>query len=539
VGLGRNTLQYNCRSDMDRINTAAVIIVLVMAFILPSCASKEKPPVTTQQLVDYNQITREADELYSRGNYVCLKQAYQLYDKALAIPVFSKKTTGKRLKTAILLGLRERELGILEETWFPEAERILAAAPYLEHFSMLLKIAEAIPRKTVGVVGDFVEDGDRVIVSYDDLKSNLADWTNFLKQKSEVEDIYAYLKIGFFSTFSYLVKEEIDAESIEQEYPDSPLIRFKLAILPAVDPSSLEKLIQDDPLFFEAFFFIGQDSIKRGMLVTAEKNFLKAYQEIPESCSLVISLASIYFAFEELKTSLEFYEKTLAMAPAHRDALLGKAMCLSYLGKYQEAIAVCNHIISLGKYYLGESHYWLAWNLNELEDWDSAWEKIEKAKYYLSGHAEVSFLAGLIAFYQNRLDEAGKNLQEAHKQDDSNGDPAFYLGKIKNIQQDWLNAGAYFESASRRYEIREQIIQKRIEEIKDSNFSEERKKNHLARKTNQLRKIQLTRATSWYNAAADFYNAGFPDKARQLAEKASSHHALKEKAQELLTLMKK
>jgi tetratricopeptide (TPR) repeat protein len=292
-------------------------------------------------------------------------------------------------------------------------------------------------------------------------------------------------------------------------------------------------------MFFEAFFFIGQNALQRGMLVTAEKNFLNAYREIPESCSLVISLASIYFAFEELKTSLEFYEKTLAMAPAHRDALLGKAMCLSYLGRHQEAIAVCNHIISLGKYYLGESHYWLAWNLNELEDWDTAWEKIEKAKYYLSGHADVSYLAGLIAFHRNQLDVAEKNLLEAHKQDDSNGDPAYYLGKIKNIQQDWLNAGAYFESASRRYGIREQMIQKRIDEIKDSSFSEERKKKHLARKTNQLRKIQITKATSWYNAAAGFYNAGYPDKARQLAEKASSHRALKEKAQELLTLMKK
>ena len=80
-------------------------------------------------------------------------------------------------------------------------------------------------------------------------------------------------------------------------------------------------------------------------------------------------MASIYFAFEELEKSLEFYEKTLAMAPAHRDALLGKAMCLSYLGRHQEAILVCNKILTLGKYYLGESHYWLAWNLNELEQW--------------------------------------------------------------------------------------------------------------------------------------------------------------------------
>jgi tetratricopeptide (TPR) repeat protein len=275
------------------------------------------------------------------------------------------------------------------------------------------------------------------------------------------------------------------------------------------------------------------------MLVTAENNFLKAYQKIPESSSLVISLASIYFAFEELEKSLDFYEKTLAMAPGYRDALLGKAMCLSYLTKHEEAIDVCENILALGKYYLGESHYWLAWNQNELELWEKAWENIETAKKYLIGHSDVYFLAGLVAFNQKHLDVAEQNLVEAHKKDESNGDPAYYLGKIKNIQKDWLNAGAYFESASRRYEIKENMIKERIKAIIDSAFSEERKKKHLARKRSQLRAMELTKATAWFNAAAGFYNAGYPKKARPLVEKAASHSALKEEADDLLKKMKK
>jgi len=524
---------------MNRKYTIPIILISLLAFFLPCCGPKQKPEVTPQQLIEYNKVIQEADDLYGRGSYTSLKQAYELYENALSFPVFQLKNREKLLKTAILLGLRERELGILKETYFPKATHMIAAYPFLSDYSVLLKIASTIPRKTVGVVGDFVEDGDRVIVSMDDVRADLENWTNLLGRKSELEDLYAYLNIGFHSTFSYLIKEELDIESIERAFPDSPLLRYRLALLPKGNPLILEKLVEDDPQFYEAFFFIGQNALKMHMLVTAEKNFLKAYQEIPESSSLVISLASIYFAFEELEKSLEFYEKTLAMTPAHRDALLGKAMCLSYLGRHQEAIEICNDLISLGKYYLGESHYWLAWNQNELEDWDNAWRNIELSKNYLIGHGEVFFLAGLIAFNQKRLDESEKNLLEANKQDDSNGDPSYYLGKIKNIQEDWLNSGAYFESASRRYGIKEEMIQERIEAIKDSAFSEERKKNHLARKTNQLRKIQMTKATAWYNAAAGFYNAGYPDKARQLAEKAASHNALKDKAEELLQLMKK
>jgi tetratricopeptide (TPR) repeat protein len=524
---------------MNRKYTIPIILISLLAFFLPCCGPKQKPEVTPQQLIEYNKVIQEADDLYGRGSYTSLKQAYELYENALSVPVFQRKNREKILKTAILLGLRERELGILKETYFPKATYMIAAYPFLSDYSVLLKIASTIPRKTVGVVGDFVEDGDRVIVSMDDVQADLENWTHLLKKKSELEEIYAYVAIGFFPTFSYIIKEKFDNEFIEQAFPDSLLIRYKLAVSSKGNPLNLEKLAQDDPQFYEAYFFLGQKALELRMLVTAEKNFLKAYQEIPESSSLVISLASIYFAFEELEKSLEFYEKILEMAPAYRDALLGKAMCLSYLGRHQEAIEICNDLISLGKYYLGESHYWLAWNQNELEDWDNAWENIELSKNYLIGHGEVFFLAGLIAFNQKRLDEAEKNLLEANKQDDSNGDPSYYLGKIKNTQEDWLNSGAYFELASRRYGIKEEMIQERIEAIKDSDFSEERKKKHLARKANQLRKIQLTKATAWYNAAAGFYNAGFPDKARLLAEKAVSHDALKDKAEELLQLMKK
>jgi tetratricopeptide (TPR) repeat protein len=524
---------------MNHKNAIKTILTILLVFLLTHCAAERKPEVTTQELVQYNKIIQQADALYERGCYVCLKQAFRLYEEALTFPVFQKKNSEKLLKTAILLGLRERELGILEEIYFLKAQAIMDAFPSLAEHSVLMQIASTIPRKTVGVVGDFIETGDRVIVSLDEVEADLESWKKFLNQKSELEDIYAYLKISFFSAFSYFIKQELETDSIEQVFPDSPLIRYKLALLPKANPLDLEQLAQDDPQFYEAFFFLGQKALKLGLLVTAEKNFLKAYQGIPHSSSLVISMASIYFAFEELEKSLEFYEKTLGVAPAHRDALLGKAMCLGYLGRYKEAIQVCNKIINLGKYYLGESHYWLAWNLNELEQWENAWLKIETSKKYLIGHGEVFFLAGLIAFNQKNLDEAEKNLLEAHKQDDSNGDPAYYLGKIKNLQEDWLNAGAYFESASRRYGIKENMIREKILAIKDSAFSEERKKKHLKRKTNQLKKMELTKATSWYNAAAGFYNAGYPKKAIQLAEKATSHTSLKEKAQELLQIIKK
>lgn len=512
--------------------------MFVAAAIVLCCAPK-KPALTPQQLVEYKSLTSEADALYHAGCYVSLKRALELYEQALAFPIFQKENSEKLLKTAILLGLRDRELGFLKDTYLKKAADIIASTPYLSVYSVFLKIANSIPRKSVGIVGDIVETGDIAIVSYDDIKDEITAWIDLLEQKAGTEDFYAYLNLCFHSSFSYLIKEKPDFEAIKQAFPDSFLIRYKLALYPVKNPENLEKLLQDEPAFYEVFYFLGSMAFQQGSLITAENNFLKAYEHFPQSVSILVSLGSIYFAFEELVKSLEFYEKTLKMAPAHRDALLGKAMCLSYLGKHREATKICNTMLSLGKYYLGESHYWLAWNQNELGEYQNAWENIEISKKYLIGYGQVLFLAGLIAFNQNRMEEAEKNLQEAYKQDASNGDPAYYLGKIKAIQEDWLNSGAYFEMASSNYGRKEELIQKQINKIQNSSLSEERKKRYVANKKAHLRKTQLTKATSWYNAAAGYHNASMQAKAIQLAEMAATHPALKDKAEELLQLMKK
>ena len=188
---------------------------------------------------------------------------------------------------------------------------------------------------------------------------------------------------------------------------------------------------------------------------------------------------------------------------------------------------------------MGEAHYWLAWNQNELGELESAWENIETSKKYLIGHGQVYSLAGTIAFNQENLDVAENNFLAACYQDASDGDPPYYMGKIKAIREDWLKSGVYFERASGNYGRKEELVQKKIKDIEISELSEERKKRFIARKKIQQKKIQLAKATAWYNAAAGYYNAGMKKKSLKLAQKAASHGALKGKAEELLELIKK
>lgn len=316
------------------------------------------------------------------------------------------------------------------------------------------------------------------------------------------------------------------------------MIQYILSLYPKENQKSLEELAQKEPRYHEVYYFLGEIALKRQQLITAERNYLKAYEQIPESSSTIISLASIYFGFEELEKSLQFHEEALRLAPSYRAALLGKALCLGYLKRNEEAIEILNTLIKLGKYHMGDAHYWLAWNHNELENLDEAWENIEKAKNYFVGYSQVLSLAGVIEFKKGNLDAAEENLKEALKLDPSNCEASYYLGKVYAAYQDWKESGVHFGKSAFCNEGEEKKLEDKIKKIENSDFSEERKKRLIRKKRIQLKKTVLTKATFFYNAAAGYFNAGMKEQALNLAQKATLHSALKKKAEELILKIK-
>ena len=141
--------------------------------------------------------------------------------------------------------------------------------------------------------------------------------------------------------------------------------------------------------FHEINYYLGDMALEEGNLLTAEKFYHTALEGIPEFPSALISLAKIAFQMEELESCLEYNERALALIPDYRDAILGKGLCLGYLGRNEEAIEVLRRILELGFHYVGEAHYWTAWNLNELGRLDEAARSIEAAKTFLIGQSDV------------------------------------------------------------------------------------------------------------------------------------------------------
>lgn len=529
-------------------------VLLILIFLLSFC-SQHKVEITPQQLAQFNLKIKEADELFLGGSLHELEEASRIYTELTGYPAFQGKSRAKLLKTLLLLVMRDRELAVLDDKHLKTASNLIETNPALNNFEKYKNMAANIPvaQNTRALsMRDFISGSENeeipskknipIPIDTEKLKQ---DWINTkmeLQQKALSDPFFAYLFIshyGYRNTSSLDYRnEKTDLSPFQEIFAGIPLIQYKLALVPEINPGILNKLKENNQDFHEIYYFLGIDALNKGLLLPAEENIIKTYQEIPEASSCIMSLTKIYFATEEFDKCLEFNEKALEIAPKYRDALLGKGISLSFLGRHDEAIAVFNTLLELGYYYIGESYYWTAWNQHILGKLDEAWENVETSKNYLIGHYEVHSLAGAIAFDKGSLQDAENNFKESLRLNPHDYDSYFYLGKLYGKREDWKKSGVNFEKAAEGYSLEEQTIKNKIVEIEETSLSDERKTKMINKKKTILVKTRLTKATAFYNGCAGYYNAEMYSKARELGEAAASHPSFKEKAEDLLEAIK-
>jgi tetratricopeptide (TPR) repeat protein len=514
-------------------------LVILWIFVGIAACVQKKPEFSPQQLAEFNLQTRKADELYKKGSYISLKKAYDIYEAQMIFPAFQTRTRKNLLKTALLLALRENELSVVEDKHLKKAMDLIESYPELSEFSPYASIviftspggSLNIHRGSIGkyYLGD----------SFEWIKKNIVTLNADLKEKAELDVFYTYYYLTLNTEFRHNLKEEENFHRFSDLYPDSPLIQYKLSIFPELNPQRLKDLFQKNPDFYEIGCQLGNLALLKGKVLTAEKNFLKAHEFIPSSVSILKNLAQIYYRMEEFEESLVYNEKILDLIPDYRDALLGKAICLSYLSRHEKAIGILDNLVELGMYLMGESHYWLAWNLHELGQLDLAMENVKRSLHYLIGHYEVHSLAGIIAFDLTDIDTSEEHFKKALWMNAGDCEASFYMGKISGIMEDWEQSGIHFENAAICNAGMERALKEKIQELEESSLSPGRKERHITRKKIQLIKVQVTKATAFFNAAAGYYNAGKTEKALSLAENSRENKTIKPKAEELISQIKK
>jgi len=498
-----------------------------------ACAAATRPAAKpAAPAVDWKARLAEADALAHRGHYTALREALRIYREALAVPGERSAVAERCLRAAIALELRRKDLGIFTEGPGPEVDD-----PALARYQPWLELVAGLPHKIKGSPGIDRTAGRTLDEQLDWIAGRIPDIDRDLEGPARTDDLAAALRLTLRREFFFKFQDKLDRAALRDLHAGSPLLAFQAAVCPAFEAEELGALLRSDAGFAEVHYYLGDEALMAGMLLTAERHYLTVFEKIPESLSVLISLAKVAFQMEETETCLEWNEKALAFLPTYRDALLGKGLALGYLGRSEEALTVLGRLLELGTYYMGEGHYWTAWNLNELGRLEEARRSIDAARVFLVGVSDVAGLSGVIAYWQGRLDDAEKDLREALDLDPAASDAAYHLGRLYADRKDWLNSAVYFAGAAMTLEEKEKGLEKKIGEIEASEMAPERRARLVVKKRVQILSVQATKATCQYNGAAGYHNAGKSERALDLARQAAAHPAFADKAAELIKII--
>ena len=386
-----------------------------LATIMAGCAPR---PVVVPP-VDASDRLAAADALVAEGCYDCLVEALAAFDRIAATPNLTPASAdgaaAGQVHAAMLLNLRERELGMLDEGYLRKARDVLAAHPNLpaglgEAVDILDSVAWRIPEASG------VSDDDRFRGGQEARRSREA-WTAALLPRAGDDAFSAYAWLAY--ACSAAGRPRSNPDDVRAIYaPAEPqaaagLVVFKKTICPIVETPGLESLLAADPRFVEINYYLSLADSRSGALDKADEYLAAAYGWHPRWPAVTIARAGIAISQEDFSRALALYDETLAMLPGQRDALLGRVESLSYLGRNEDAVAAATTVLE-GDWYRGEAFYWRSWNEAQLERNDDAWADIDEAwKLYVNG--DVAKLYGILALHRLDLDKAQAMFEEGRR----------------------------------------------------------------------------------------------------------------------------
>jgi tetratricopeptide (TPR) repeat protein len=515
---------------------AGLLLLLTMsACAKPAVApvpSAPPPPTPAQRLASAEALVRE-------GCLDCLIDAFGQYELLRAMPSAAGIGTAGAVRSAALIALRQRELGMTEEGYSQRARSLLLGSPDQPAWlRTVLDMVDVLPAGGVTRTPTSDLDLDRSRA----LRLNHDAWRDTLRGLAPASEFNAYVWLSFACANEArdVTRDTIFAPTAA--FKDVPLIAYRRATCRSLGPETMPELIARNPRFIETKYYLGSYDVS--LLVTgqdkldeADHLFDEAYAWRPEWPALTQSIANIAMTVEEFERAALFYDRTLTLEPLAVDALLGKTRALTYLGKAVDAIATADRLIA-ARWYVGDARYWRALNENELERYDDAWIDVELADKLLV-NADVPKLAGIIAYRRRELDVSRGKFELANKRNPRDCETAYYLGVVLAEQRDWTRTAQVLLGACDCLQVAEQAYTDEIAKVRASNDPPERQAKKIARREQYIAKGRRYLATSWFDVAVAYFNLSKPAEARQYAEKVVEDEQFGDRAKEILARLSK
>jgi tetratricopeptide (TPR) repeat protein len=451
--------------------------------------------------------TAGADALVADGCYRCLREAFEIYESAgLADRMFS---------TALLIAVREKELGLEALPWLERARALATSAT-----SAYVDIAAAVPWTSVANAPDFDPPPRPTPIV---LQDRLAFLT-----RPDATTLDRYLLLA-------TTCDRRGGGPPEQFVADVPLLQFRLGICGFDHPQDLDTVFASSAWFVEAGFFLARyemtnTGIGRAQVTRALPLLLAAHEGIPESPIITATLAGVWAARNEYARALALYDEVLAVRPRQRDSLLGRTTVLTYLGRPDDAIATASQLIDLGTWYLGDAYYWRAWNYYNTDRRDAARSDVERARQFQSGD-DLLTLSGMIAYDDRRAGDARRDFDAASAANPANCSAVWYLGVLDVDERLWPAARERFTGATECYGAAAAATER--EELSPDLSPAalvQQQQERARRLANNLRQ----EARSALNVAMLSRQLGDRESAKRFAEIAMDHEFTHERAENVL-----
>lgn len=159
--------------------------VYAIALALAACAPKAPPTVSPQERAA--QQVGGADALVRAGCDDCLVEALGRYDEARTVPATADIATAGAVRAAMLLAMRERELGFIDSGYMARAHELAGTNPGVQTASaFFLNVAATMPMQ--GGRERVSSDAELSVMSA--AYRNRVDWTGMLLARVN-EDVFS------------------------------------------------------------------------------------------------------------------------------------------------------------------------------------------------------------------------------------------------------------------------------------------------------------------------------------------------------------
>src|SRR5438093_928790 len=135
--------------------------VLAVVLLASGCASHTAPPSPRP---DFSPRLAAADTLIRQGSLDALLEAFREYDALRKAPAVSAAATIGAIRAGVLIALRQRELGMLDEAYLAKAadlQTMLDRDPRFVEIHYVLGIRALTRQLRPGVFGPDLDEADR------------------------------------------------------------------------------------------------------------------------------------------------------------------------------------------------------------------------------------------------------------------------------------------------------------------------------------------------------------------------------------------